>query len=112
MLALGYQVGLYLARVFVTNHALLAGWYSLLIVGFGLVIASPVLAAGYHVIRRGYRLRESIKDYSLTIVLFVFGLFLIWLAFRLGGDLFVFVAGIVSILATFVSATFMRFVHL
>jgi hypothetical protein len=58
---------------------------------------------------------ESIKDYSLAIALFVFGLFLIWLTFyvaHLYEVFFVAIAGICSILASFVSAALMRFFHL
>jgi len=54
---------------------------------------------------------ESVKDYSLSLALFAFGLFLIWLSFH-AVDLFVLVAAGCSILASIVSAALTRYFHL
>jgi hypothetical protein len=55
---------------------------------------------------------QTVKDYSLAISLFVFGLFLFWLAYDVENNdigLFVLLAGICAMLASFVSVAFMRF---
>lgn len=53
-------------------------------------------------------LKESFKDYSLASALFVFGLFLLWLAFYVN-DFFVMIGGIISILAGIASVILMGY---